>query len=151
MNLMRRKDAWKPFDLMRDLQDDMNQVFNRSFASRLGNGLLATDFSPVLEVQEEADRFIVHADLPGMKKDDIDISVAGNVLTLTGERKHEKETKDKSGYYTERTYGAFSRALELSVEVEASQVKATYNDGVLEITLPKSERAKPKKISVDIN
>jgi HSP20 family protein len=150
MNLMRKEEAWGPFDLVRDLQEDMDQVLNRSFATRRGNGLLATGFSPALDVQEEGHRFIVHADLPGMNKDEIDISVSGNVLTLTGERRHEKETKDKSGYYTERTYGAFSRSLELSAEVEASQVKATYNDGVLEITLPKSERAKPKKISVDI-
>ena len=143
----RNSDLWDPFDMLMDLRDEMNRAFGRTMTRRDG---FSQAFSPVLDVREEADNFIVNADLPGLKKEDIDISVLGNQLTLKGERKHEKETKEKDFQYIERSYGAFSRTIQLPTEVDAGKVQATYKDGVLELTLPKSESAKPKQITVEV-
>jgi len=150
MNLMRRsKDTWDPFDFVRDLQGELSRAFNTSLL-RTDGDVWRQAFDPEIDVREEADRYVVQADLPGVKKEELDISVSGNLLTLKGERKHENEIKEKGRYYSERTFGAFSRTLELPSEIDANKVQATYKDGVLEIALPKSENAKPKQIKVDI-
>ncbi|MBN2619816.1 Hsp20/alpha crystallin family protein, partial [candidate division WOR-3 bacterium] len=90
------------------------------------------------------------AELPGMTKEDIKVTVKDNILSLSGERKQEKETKEKTFHRIERYYGSFCRNIRLPESVEADQVKATYKDGVLNIVLPKPESAKPKKIDVDV-
>lgn len=150
MNLVRRtKETWDPFDFVRDLQGELSRAFNTSVL-RTNGDLWHRAFDPEIDVREEADRFLVQADLPGVKKEELDISVSGNLLTLKGERKHEKEIKEKDRYYSERVFGAFSRTLELPSEIDAGKVQAAYKDGVLEISLPKSEHAKPKQIKVDI-
>lgn len=151
MNLVRRtKETWDPFDFVRDLQGELSRAFNTSLL-RTDGDTWRQAFDPEIDVREETDRFLVHADLPGIKKEELDISVSGNLLTLKGERKHEREAKEKNRYYSERTFGAFSRTLELPSEIDAGKVQATYKDGVLEISLPKSEHAKPKQIKVDVN
>ncbi len=147
MNLIKRQEAWDPFDLMTDFQSEMNRLFHRSLHKK--NGWERT-FEPEIDVVEERDTFVVKADLPGMKKEDLDIKVEGRLLTLKGERKEEKETKEKNYYASERFYGAFTRLIELPTDVKADQVKATYRDGVLEMTLPKTEGAKVKQITVEI-
>ena len=152
MNLVRRtKETWDPFDFVRDLQGELSRAFNTSLLRTDGGGdAWHRAFDPEIDVREEADRFLVHADLPGIKKEELDISVSGNLLTLKGERKNEKEVKEKNRYYSERMFGAFSRTLELPSEIDAGKVQAAYKDGVLEIALPKSEHAKPKQIKIDI-
>jgi len=145
MNLV-RQNTWEPFDLLSDLQTDLNRVFNRS----LNRSDLGRSFNPVVDVREEANHYTVRADLPGLKKEDFSIAVENNRLTLTGERKEEKEIKDKGYHYTERAYGSFSRTLDFAVDLQADQVKAVYQNGVLEITLPKSEKAKPKQVQVEV-
>jgi HSP20 family protein len=107
-------------------------------------------FQPDIEIHEEADHYALSADLPGFKKEDFDISVQGNTLTLKGERKQEKERKEKGAYFSEKYYGAFSRTLEFPTEIQTDKVKASYKDGVLEVNLPKSESSKPKQISVEV-
>jgi HSP20 family protein len=94
----------------------------------------------------------LRADLPGLKKEEFSISVEGSQLTLKGERKQEKESgnPEKGYYYSERTYGTFLRSFEFPTEIQAEKVKAAYKDGVLEVTLPKSENAKPKQINVEV-
>ena len=147
MNLIKRQEVWDPFDLMTDFQQEMNRLFNRSLVKK--NGWTKT-FAPETDVVEEKDAFIVKADLPGIKKEELDIKVEGRLLTLKGERKEEKETKEKNYYASERFYGAFTRMIELPTDVKADQVKAAYKDGVLEITLPKTEGAKAKQVTVEI-
>jgi HSP20 family protein len=99
-------------------------------------------------VFEKEDKFVVKAELPGMKEEDINISVVGETLNIRGERKAEKEVKEDDYYYCERSYGNFSRSLALPSNVDTKKIEANYEDGVLEISLPKTSEVKPKKISV---
>ena len=148
MHLIKRnQNLWDPFDFVGDLQGELNRLFSRSLVKR--NGWERT-FEPEMDVLEEKDHFIVKADLPGIKKEELGIKVEGRLLTLKGERKDEKETKEKNYYASERFYGSFTRTIELPTEIKADQVKATYKDGVLEITLPKTESARVKQINVEI-
>ncbi len=151
MTFMKRNsemlDRLEPFDLVLDLQNEMNRIFNRSLTHPEN---WAKGFSPSIEVREEADHYLLHADLPGMKKEDFNIAVHGNTLTLKGERKCEKETKEKGACYSERFYGAFTRSFDFPTEVDSEKVKASYKDGVLEVSLPKAESSKPKQINVEV-
>ena len=99
---------------------------------------------------EKDEKFVVRAELPGMKKEDADISVLGDTLTIKGERKAEAEVKDEDYYRCELCYGKFSRSVALPAAVEAGKVQASYENGILEITLPKAEEAKPKKVEVKV-
>ena len=96
----------------------------------------------------EADKFVVKAELPGMKEEDIDVSVIGDTLTVKGEKKTESEVKEEDYYRCERSYGSFYRSVPLPSTVDASKIKADFEDGVLEVTLPKTAEVKPKKIAV---
>lgn len=148
-SLMRRaeRDLWDPFDFVTDFQHEMNRLFGRTLQKK--NGYMR-GFEPEIDLSEDKDNFVVKADLPGIKKEELDIKVEGRVLTVKGERKEEKETKEKSYFSSERFYGAFTRMIELPAEVKADQVKASYKDGVLEIMLPKAEGAKAKHITVEV-
>ena len=113
-------------------------------------GLLSeeTTIEPAFDLSETEKELIVKAEVPGMDKKDININLSDGLLTITGEKKHEKKEDSENYHHVERRYGKFSRTLRLPVEVEAGKVDATYKDGVLNITLPKSEPVKPKKIEV---
>ena len=106
------------------------------------------EFTPAFDVSETEDALLVTADIPGMDKKDLDIHLSDGILTVKGEKRHEKEDKDKSYHCIERRYGSFTRTMRLPVGVDSEKVDATYKDGVLKITLPKSETAKRKKIDV---
>lgn len=153
MKLVPWKARESGLDLFEDLEDfqrDMNRLFNVTLHRplKLGNG--GALWAPAIDIVDEKDQIKVKADLPGMKKEDIEINLENDVLTLKGEKKEEKETKEKDFIRSERYYGAFHRAFTLPASVDASKVNASYKDGVLEITLPKKEGAKPKQIKVDI-
>jgi HSP20 family protein len=105
---------------------------------------------PAVDVYDEADAVVVKADLPGMAKDEIDVSLSGSTLTIKGEKKKEEEVKDEDYYRWERSYGAFARSIELPAEVKADEVKATFQEGVLEVRLPKTEAAKKKPTTVKV-
>jgi len=94
---------------------------------------------------------VVKAELPGMKKEDIEVNLSGETLTIKGEKKQEEEVKEDNYYRRERTYGAFSRAIDLPCEVKSAEIKASFKDGVLEIRMPKTEEAKKKSIAVKID
>lgn len=106
------------------------------------------EFTPAFDVSETEKELIVKAEVPGMDKNDIDISLSDGMLTIKGEKKREREDKHENYHTVERRYGAFSRTMPLPVEVDTDKVDATYKDGVLKITLPKSKTAKSKKIEV---
>jgi len=141
--------TWTPVDRLATLRDEMNRLFDFSWPSR-DTGLLS-GWSPALDVFEEKDRFSVVCELPGMKKEDIEITVRDNTLTISGERKlEEMERKEGQVFRSERYFGKFQRSVALPATVDASKVHATYKEGVLQIELPKSEEAKQKHIEVSV-
>lgn len=135
-----------PFAELRRLQDEMAQLFDSSLTRSAFDG----GFMPALDVFEDKDNVIVKADLPGLTKDDVEITLQDDVLTLRGEKKQEKEVKEENYHRVERVYGSFNRSVSLPVAVDANKVEATFKDGVLRITLPKAEEAKPKQIKVKV-
>lgn len=134
-----------PFRELVNLRDDMDRLFD-TFFGREAEGF----WSPAVDIEEDNENYLVKAELPGIINDDIKISVRGNLITLSGERKHTSETKTKTFHRIECSYGRFSRTIELPSDVDSDKVKATYKDGILTVTLPKPESTKPKEIEVEI-
>ena len=110
-----------------------------------------TGWHPRVDVAESENDFTVHAELPGLRKEDIQVTLEDNMLTITGERKYRDEQKDKQFYRRERAYGTFKRTFGLGTEVEVDKIAATYKNGLLILTLPKSEAAKPRQIDVTVS
>jgi HSP20 family protein len=135
---------------LEELEWRFEDIFGRSFLPTAW-GRIPTeqrDWAPTMEVFEKEDKFVVKAELPGMKKEDIDVSVVGDTLIIKGERKAESEVKEEDYYCCERFYGSFFRSIALPSHVEAEKIEASCEDGVLEVSLPKVPEVKPKKISV---
>ncbi|MDI6741547.1 MAG: Hsp20/alpha crystallin family protein [Smithella sp.] len=136
------------------LQKEMNGVFDnffrgfdvapRGFTKGLGT------FSPSIDVKENDKEFIIRAELPGVEEKDIDVTVTNDLVTIRGEKKEEKEDKDKNYYYMERTYGSFCRAIPLEAEIESGKAEARFKNGILDIKIPKSQSAKAKGTKVSI-
>ena len=105
-------------------------------------------WAPAIDVLEQEDEFSVKVELPGVKEEDVNVTVAGSTLTIEGEKKAESEVKRKGYYYSETSYGSFSRSITIPSTVDASKIEANYDKGILEITLPKTPEVKPKKIAV---
>jgi HSP20 family protein len=133
-------------DLAR-LHGEMNDLFGGFFRGFDGP-FAGYKAWPAIDVAEEEDAIIVRAEVPGCKADDINISVLGNVLTISGEKKLSEEKKEKGYYHVESSYGSFKRELTLPTDVNQSKVDAAYKDGVLSITLPKAEKAKTIKVKI---
>jgi HSP20 family protein len=129
------------------LHDEMDDLF-RSFFEDWEMPLLGRGRWPAIDIAENEKEFVIKAEVPGCKADDIDISVHGNTLTISGEKKQEEEKKEKGYYHIERSYGSFRRDLNLPADVDPNRVEAMCKDGVLSITLPKSERARAVKVRV---
>lgn len=132
-----------------DFQTEMNSLFDHAFGRHGWGEMFETSQDPALDVFEEGNRYHVHVDLPGMKRDDIAITLEGGTLTITGEKKRENETNEEDYYRAERSYGKFSRSLTLPASVDANKIEATYKDGVLEVLIPKTEEARPKQIKIE--
>jgi HSP20 family protein len=132
--------------------DDLDAELSRFFGWPLGvrSSLLDSRWMPAVEVADGKDEVTVKAELPGMEKDQIHVTVHGDILTIEGEKKDVREGKDKDELRTERYYGAFSRSFTLPSAVDSGAVKALYQNGVLELTLPKKEEAKPKQIKIEV-
>jgi HSP20 family protein len=140
---------WDPFQQLTTLRDEIDRLFETPFSGLTeGSQPFMSGWSPALDVYEDKDNLIVKAELPGMKKEEIEISLQDGVLTLSGERKENSKHEGAELHRSERFVGRFQRTLTLHAEVEAEKVKATYQDGVLTITLPKHEAAKPKQIQI---
>ncbi|MCX7927705.1 MAG: Hsp20/alpha crystallin family protein [Candidatus Omnitrophica bacterium] len=147
-----RQDWWDPFADLERIQREMNRLFNLTLAQETSRhvGLLDGAWIPAIDIYDSKDNLLVKADIPGLTKDDIEVTVQGDTLFIKGEKKQDKDIKEKDYIRTERFYGAFQRAIRLPVEVQADKVEATYKNGVLEVVLPKSEKAKPKQIKLEI-
>lgn len=138
---------WEPFSELMTLRDAVNRLFEESFV-RPSRVLCATPTAVPVDMFQQDSNVIVKASLPGVKPEDIDISVIGNTLTIKGEVKEEKEIKEEDVIRRERCVGAFSRSMTLPNPVDTSKAQATYENGVLTVSLPVAEEAKPKEIKV---
>jgi len=142
---------WRPLRDMISIQDEMNRLFDDFFGPPITRPEWAeAAWCPCVDVSETKDDVIINTEIPGMSKDDVKVSVQDNILTLSGEKKQEKEEKDANYHRMERSYGSFSRSFTLPTTVQADRVKAAYKDGILRITLPKSEEVKPKQIPITV-
>ena len=153
MNVIRyhnpgRSDLVQAFDRFAALRDEMDRLFDGSFSPVFRTPGSFSRWAPALGVYQDKDQFTVVAELPGLKKEDIELSLHNGVLTISGERKQEK--KSEEGYRSERFFGRFQRSVTLPASLDGNNVKATYQDGILKVVLPKAEEAKPKQIQVSI-
>lgn len=143
-------DPWKEFD---SLQRRINRVFEETMRALSpvvgGEELERGVWSPAVDIYETGESFVIRADLPGVSKDDIHIEVKDNVLVLRGEKKFEEKVSRDNYIRIERSYGSFVRSFTLPQNVDADKIKAHYKDGVLEVTIPKKEEAKPRQIKVE--
>ena len=130
---------------------DLDHLFDNFWGARSYFPSLQTAWAPSVDVSETDEEISVVAELPGLRKEDVDVTVADGFLTIKGEKKQESESKEKRIHRVERSYGAFSRRFQLPAEVNSESISAVYNDGVLTVTLPKAEAAKPKQIEVKVN
>jgi HSP20 family protein len=144
---------WNPVREMVSLRDAMDRLFEESFVRPRGEWpiLAGKEQTLALDVYETDENLVVEASLPGMSPDEVDISIVGNTLTIKGEREEHQEKQEEGKYYfRERRYGAFQRSIALPTEVSADKAEATFENGVLKLTLPKAEEAKPKRIEVKV-
>jgi len=155
MTIERRKPekgltAWQPTREMEEMGRRFEDVFGRPFLPGIWRLFPSEEpvWAPAIDVLEKEDRFLVKVELPGVKEEDVNVTVAGDTLTIEGEKKAESEVKKKGYYYTETSYGSFSRSITIPSTVDASKIEANYDKGVLEIALPKAPEVKPKKITV---
>jgi len=141
---------WEPFREMSTLQNEMNRLFNTVFDTPAQNSAGSTlrRWMPAMDLVETEDSFVLRADLPGMKEDDVKIEFEDGTLTVSGERKAEHETKNEGYYRVERAFGSFSRSLTLPQGVDAEAVTANFENGVLEVRIPKPEERKPRRIEI---
>jgi HSP20 family protein len=156
MNIVRyqrypQSDLSVAFDRLTNLREELDRVFESPFGSVFRPLGSLNRWNPAVDVYQDKDQFTVYAELPGLKKEEIEISLNGDTLTISGERTHEAEAKAEQGFRTERFFGKFQRSLTLPVPVNAEKVNATYTDGILKVVLPKAEEAKPKQIPVSVN
>jgi HSP20 family protein len=143
-----------PFREFEEMSTRLGRFFNQPYPyvrrTVDDDGGFFADFSPAVDVQETDKEYVVKADLPDVKKEDVKVGIEDGVLTLEGERKQEKEEKNKKFHRVERTYGRFVRRLALPLEVDAQNVAAEFKDGVLNVHLPKTETVKPRAIAVKV-
>ncbi len=148
MALIRWTPAPTPMRDLVSMQEEMNRMFDGVFGRPLARA--AFDFSPVVDIEEDAEGFVLRADLPGVPPKDVKVSLMGDTLTVKGERKQENGKSDGNMLRCERVYGAFERSFTLGTPVRADQVKATFKDGVLEVRVPKAEEARLREIEVKV-
>ena len=149
MNTLTR---WEPFREMEDLQNRLSTFFTRA-PMRRGNGkesITLPEWTPLADITEDDREYVIKAELPELRKEDVKVTVENGVLTISGERKFEKEEKKKKYHRVERGYGSFVRTFALPEDADADKIKAEFKHGMLEVHLPKNERAKPKQIEVHV-
>ena len=146
---MRTIARWEPFRGVTALQDQINRLFNDNF-ERVGEESNLTAWAPSVDIYETEQELVVKADLPDVDPKDLDIRVENNILTIRGERKFEKKVNEENYLRVERSYGAFARSFTLANTINSEAIKADYHNGVLTLSIPKREEAKPKQIKVNV-
>jgi len=146
---MRALSRWEPFRGAPSLQDQVNRLFN-DVLEREGEESSVTAWAPAVDIYETEHELVVKADLPDVDPQDLDIRVENNILTIGGERKFEKKVNEENYLRVERAYGSLARSFTLANTVNSDAIKADYQNGVLTLTIPKREEAKPKQIKVNV-
>jgi HSP20 family protein len=144
MNIVR----WNPFGEVSLLQNQMNRLFEGALKGWPGDATGTSNWIPAVDIYESENELVVNLDLPGVEPKDVDVSVENNILTIRGERRFEEKQEKENYHRVERSYGTFARSFTLSTRVDADKIRANYHAGVLSVTLPKAEAAKPKKIQI---
>lgn len=145
---------WDPFDAFLGAQEDLNRMFRRGWLQgappkgALGEG---GTWAPAVDIYETGEALVVEAELPGVAPKEIDVSIDDGVLTIKGERSQQNEVKEENFYRVERAYGMYQRSIKLPAEVDADKVTASYENGVLKVSVPKTEPKKPKSIKVAVD
>ena len=140
---------WRPFREVSRLRREMDRLWDDYYGSRRrGLQPLQAEFAPAVDVKETAEAVVVKAEVPGMEAKEIKIAVTGDILTIKGEKKSEREEKEGNYHLVERSYGSFSRSLTLPAAVDRDKIEARYDKGVLTVTCPKKEAVKPKAIEI---
>lgn len=141
---------WAGFGRLTDLRDEIDRLFEAPLAELTQATQWLSGWTPALDLHEDKDNVVVRVEVPGMKKEEIEVSVHDGNLTISGERKREEKHAEGEVYRAERFFGRFLRTVELPAAVASDKAKAQYVDGILTITLPKTEEAKPKQIHVNV-
>mgnify|MGYP001585757298 CR=1 FL=1 len=143
---------WDPFRELEDMSERLNRAFGRTPVRREGGqeAITVADWEPSVDIAETPEYYLVKAELPEVRKEDVKVTVQDGVLTLTGERKSEREEKGKKYHRVERCYGSFLRRFTLPDDVDEAKLHADFKDGMLNITLPRSEKAKAKSVEVKV-
>lgn len=155
MNLIRWQrpelSTWPGLGRLSNLRDEIDRFFEAPWAELARTSQLLSGWTPALDLHEDKDNFVAKIELPGMKKEDIDVTLHDGVLSISGERKSEEKFENAEVYRSERFFGRFQRSVTLPAPVAADKIKAQYKDGILTVTLPKTEESKPKQIDVQVN
>jgi len=142
---------WLGFGRLTDLREEIDRLFEAPLAELARGSRLLSGWTPALDLYEDNDNVFVRLELPGMKKEDIGLSLHDGSLSISGERKGEEKFQNAEVYRSERFFGRFQRTITLPAPVASEKVKAHYKDGILTVTLPKAEEAKPKHIDVNVS
>jgi HSP20 family protein len=144
---------WDPFHELDDLQNRLSTLFGRAPVKKSAErqeALRVAEWAPLVDITEDPKEYVIKAELPDLKKEEVTINVQNDVLSISGERKYEKEEHDKKHHRIERAYGSFLRSFTIPGDADAEHVSAEFKDGLLRVHLPKTERSKPKSIEVSI-
>ncbi len=143
---------WDPFRDLISFKERMDRLFEDALGRSRGvdESLAPGSWSPAVDIYETGENIVMKAEIPGINRKNITLEVKENTLTLKGERKFEKEVKEENYHRIERSYGSFQRSFTLPSNIERDKVEAKFQDGILEVTLPKVETAKPKQIKVEV-
>lgn len=148
MNLIK----WDPFRELEDVSSRLNRIFGRPLVrTGQGNEMLAADWMPSVDISETDAAYLIKGEIPGVRKEDVKVTLQDGMLTIQGERKQEKEEKNKKFHRVECSYGNFVRSFRVPDDADESAAKAEFKDGMLNVTLPKSAKAKPKSVDVAIS
>ena len=145
---MRHLATRRPVGNLFSLHNEMGKIFGDLFASQESE---TTSWMPTVDISETENGYEIHTELPGVVESDVNVSVTDNLLTIKGEKQQEEKTEDKNYHRVERRYGSFQRSFTLPRNVETTDIKAEFKDGVLTLNIPKTEAAKPKEIPISVN
>ena len=141
---------WRPFGELGSIRSEMDRLWNKFLGETPFARSFTEEWSPSVDISETKDKLVIKAELPGLDAKDVNVSISGDLLTIKGEKKKEEEEKDEHHHYIERYYGSFQRSFQLPVNVKTDKIEATFDKGVLKVTLPKTEEAKKKEIEIKV-
>jgi HSP20 family protein len=152
MDMINTLTRWEPVRELEELQDRFSNLLGRPLLRRTNGkeGITLADWSPLADITEDDHEYLITAELPDVRKEDVKISVENGMLTISGERRFEKEEKRKKHHRIERSYGTFFRSFTLPSDANADKIKAKFKNGLLMVHLPKNEKVKPKQIEVQV-